>query len=88
MEVVAVDAPEGLTVRSKIQLPDEIVIHLTADAAKLKPGDSDNLILGAMFKLDTPARNASKPARANRGATPMVVMPAMTFTIQQALTKP
>jgi hypothetical protein len=88
VEVVAVEVPDGLTLRSEIHAPDEIAVHLTAEAAKLKPGDTDNLILGALIKQEPSATDARKPARTNRGAAPVVVLPAVTMTIQQEFPKP
>lgn len=88
VEVMTLEAPEGLSLRTEVQVPDEIVIHLMADAAKLKPGDTDNLILGVVTQQEAAAGNARKAARANRGAAPVVVMPAVTLTIQQKLSKP
>ena len=86
VEVVAIDAPDGLALRSEIQLPDMIAVHLTADAAKLKPGVTESLILGALLQQEPSTKGAKKAARA--GAAPVVVMPAMTLTIQQAFSKP
>ena len=88
VEVVALEVPDGLALRSETRLPDELAVHLTADAAKLKPGDSDNLLLGALLKPGPLAKEAKKPARARSGAVPVAVMPAMPLTIVKDFSKP
>ena len=82
VDVVAVIVPDGLTVRSEMKMTDEIVVHLTADAAKLKPGCADNLILGASLKPLPLATADKKPFRANRGAPIVIVLPAVALNIQ------
>jgi hypothetical protein len=88
VEVVAVEAPDGLALRCETRLPDELAVHLTADAAKLKPGATDNLLLGVMLQPGPLAKEAKKPARARAGAAPVAVMPAVPVTIVKDFTKP
>ena len=90
VDVAAIDGPDGLTVKSEIVPPDELLVHLTADKAKLKPGDADNLILGATIRQETPAADPRKPARARpASAQPPIIMPAVPLTIlQQEIYKP
>jgi len=89
VDVVAIDAPDGLTVQSEVVPPDGLVVHLTADKAKLKAGDADNLILGATVRQETPAADPQKPARPRAAAAqPPIIMPAIPMTIQQEISKP
>ena len=82
VEVVAVDAPDGLGVRSEVIKAGEIAVHLSAAAAKLKPGFSDNLILGVLLQPDPLAVTAKKPSRTNRSGTRVAVLPAIALTIK------
>lgn len=88
VDMVVLDGPEGLTVKSEIVPPDVMVVHLTADQAKLKPGDADNLILGATVKPETPAVDPQKPVRPQTYVPPPTVMPAIPVAIQQEISKP
>lgn len=88
VEVVAVEVPDGLVLRCETRLPDELAVHLTADAAKLKPGATDNLLLGVLLKPGPLAKEAKKPARARAGAAPVAVMPAVPVTIVKDFSKP
>lgn len=88
VEVVAVEAPDGLALRCEMQAPDALAVHLTADAAKLKAGATDNLILGAVLKQEASAKEAKKPAGARANAAAVTVMPAMTLMIDPEISKP
>jgi hypothetical protein len=90
-EIVAVEAPEGLGVRSETTSAGDIEVHLTADAEKLKPGFTDNLILGVVMRQDPQAGNekkGKKPVVALRNGNAAAVMPAVSLVIQPRLSKP
>ena len=88
VDIEAIESPDGLTVKSETVPPDEVLVHLTADKAKMKPGDADNLILGASIRQETPAADPQKPARQRANAQPPIVMPALTVTITKEISKP
>ena len=88
VEVVTVDAPEGLGVRSEKTAAGEIAVHLTADAARLKPGYADNLILGLLMPPPLLATKAKKPAGANRSGAAVAALPAISLTIKPQSPKP
>ena len=90
VDVVAIDAPDGLTVQSEVVPPAGLLVHLTADKVKLKPGDADNLILGATIRQEVPAADPHKPAGARpTTAQPPIMLPAVPLTIlQQEISKP
>lgn len=87
-KMVAVEAPDGLTVTAEPGSAGEVAVHLSADAAKLKPGETDNLILGIQLAQVAQAAKLTKQARANRGATPIVVLPALPLTIKPKSSTP
>lgn len=84
MDVVALEAPDGLTVNAEIREPNEIIVHLRADAAKLKVGMADNLILGATLKPLLALKDAPKPARGRRAVATTTVLPAIPLTLGPA----
>lgn len=88
IEVVTVEAPDGLGVRSEVTAAGEIAVHLTADAALLKPGYTDNLILGVLMQPPPLATKAKKPARQIRTGTPVAALPAISLTIKPQPPKP
>ena len=88
VEVVTVEAPEGLGVRSEVGERGEIAVHLTAEAAKLKPGFTDNLILGLRMQPLAPAAKPKNKAAAQRGGGPVAVLPAIPLTIQSIPSQP
>ena len=89
VDVTAIDGPDGLTLRSEIVPPDELLVHLVADKAKMKPGGADNLILGATIRQETPAVDPQKPAPARAApAQPPIMMPAVPLTILEEISKP
>ena len=88
VEVVAIEVPDGVTLRSEVKLPDEIAVHLTIDPAKLKPGFADNLILGTLLKAPTPTADAKKQARGRPGVVAVAALPAVALQVQQPLPKP
>lgn len=86
LEVVTVEAPEGLGVRPVVGDSGEIAVHLTAEAARPKPGFTDNLILGVRMK---PQAAETKPTpAARRGGAPLAVLPAITLTITTPPSQP
>lgn len=88
VELVGIEVPDGLALRPEMQEPDGLVLHLTADEAKLMPGYSDNLIFGVVLKPGSLGKDAKKPTKRSTGAAPTIFMPALPFTIQQKVSKP
>ena len=89
LDLEAIDAPDGLTVVAEVVPPDIMVVHLTADKAKVKPGDADNLILGVTVRQETPAADPQKPVRPRAAANqPPIILPAVPLTIQKEISKP
>ena len=88
VEMTALEAPDGLALRSETLASGVILTHLTADATKLKPGYADNLIAGALLTQQPLAKDGKPQARARSGAAPVVVLPAVPFIIREKSTIP
>lgn len=72
-----IGAPDGLSVKEGT--PDGVVVQ--ADAAKLKPGQSGNLIITATGARPLPSD--APPAAANAFRVPLGAFPAVTYVIAE-----
>lgn len=69
--------PEGITIKEVVDVPAGVALVLTADAARIKPGQKGNLIVNIFFEADLPKNG--KPGQKRN--VPVGVLPAIPYVI-------
>jgi hypothetical protein len=80
VQLTLIDPPDGITIQDLSPSKDSLILTLHADAGKVKPGLTGNLIVDAFTeKTIDPSGDVKQPA--NKRRVPLGTLPAIPFEI-------